>query len=68
MKPVPLQPVPDDEMTEALAAILRTSGSGPTREASCYLATISAEHLANRLAVSGYVLMRPAPPELRLDV
>jgi len=63
-----LEAAPDLEATEALAMILRTSGPGLSREASCYLASLSATHLLDRLVASGYVLARPTRPDWRLDV
>jgi hypothetical protein len=63
-----LEPAPEQEATEALATILRTTGPGLTREASCYLASVSAAHLIDRLVASGYVVARSCAPEMRLDV
>jgi len=63
-----LHPAPDPEATAALAAILRTAGPGLTREVSCYLATLSAAHLIDRLEASGYVVAQQTLPEWQLDV
>jgi len=63
-----LQPVSDQEVTAAIAAILRTSGPGLSREVSCYVAGLSAAHLADRLSASGYVVARLAAGEFQLDV
>jgi hypothetical protein len=57
---------PDDELVEEIAAILRTVSPCVGREASCYLAGVSAAYLANRLAASGFIVMREGGT--RLDV
>lgn len=57
----------DDVLVEAIAAILRTASSGMGRECSCYLATVSAAYMANRLAASGFLILRESTA-LRLDV
>lgn len=57
---------PDDELVEEIAAILRTASPGIGREAACYLASVSASYLANRLAASGFVVMREGAGRLDL--
>ena len=57
----------DAALVEAIAAILLTASPGLGRECSCYLATVSAAYLADRLAASGFVVMREEEG-VRLDV
>ena len=57
---------PDDELVEEIAAIFRTASAGVGRECACYLASVSAAYVANRLAASGFVVMREG--DGRLDV
>lgn len=57
--PLTLEPVPDPELVELLARVLRRGGGALSREAEGYLANQSAEHLANALAVAGCVVVRP---------
>jgi len=68
LRPLTLQTAADQEVIAALAAILRTSGPGLSREVSCYVAGLSAAHLADRLAASGYVVARLDAGEFQLDV
>lgn len=56
--PPPYRTASTDEVTEAIAAVLR-GGGGVPREVSCFLAMTAAAHLADRLAVSGFVVMLP---------
>jgi hypothetical protein len=58
--------MPDDELVEEIAAILRTASPGVGRECACYLASVSAVYLANRLAASGFVVMREGASRLDL--
>jgi hypothetical protein len=57
---------PDDELVEEIAAILRTVSPGVGRECTCFLASVSATYLANRLAASGFVVMREGVGRLDL--
>ena len=54
--------IPDDaEIVAILAAAIRQGGGGRmSRIADSYLASLCAEHLAERLAVAGVVCLIPA--------
>lgn len=49
---------PEDDLIAEIAAILRTASPAVGRECTCYLASVSAAYVANRLAASGFVVMR----------
>lgn len=57
-----LEPVPDPELVDLLARVLRRDGGALRREAEGYLATQAAEHLANALATAGCVVVRAVIP------
>ena len=51
--------MPNEVLATELAGYLRAGApAGLCREANCFLATVSAAYLANRLAVAGFVVMR----------
>lgn len=52
------EPVPDEEVEAVLAAALRSSGGQLTRSAECFMATASARHLVDRLALAGLCVVR----------
>jgi len=52
------QPVPDNELEAILAAALRSSGGQLTRPTECFMATASARHLVDRLALAGLTVVR----------
>lgn len=52
-----LQRVTDEELEALLARIIR-SGGAASRLGDVYLATLSAEHIASRLALEGLYVMR----------
>lgn len=60
--------VPDSDLVSALEGALQATAGAVTREGSCFLASISAIHIANHLAVAGFIVMRPDEHGLRLDV
>jgi hypothetical protein len=51
-------PVADDELEAVLAAALRCSGGQLTRPMECWMATVVARHLADRLALAGLTVVR----------
>lgn len=55
---VPPEVVPDDELEAILAAALRSSGGQITRSTACFMATASARHLVDRLALAGLRVVR----------
>ena len=58
------EPLDDADLEAVLATALRTAG-GLTREAECWLATVCARSLANRLAILGLRVVRvPDRPPL----
>lgn len=57
---------PDADLVAEIAAILRTASPCVGRECSCYLASVSAAYVTNRLAASGFVVMREGPRRLDL--
>ncbi len=58
--PQPVSPVlvSDDELEAVLAAALRSSGGQITRPTECFMATASARHLVDRLALAGLRVVR----------
>lgn len=52
------EPVPDDELEAVLAAALRSSSGQLTRPTECFMATASARHLVDRLALAGLRVVR----------
>ena len=52
-----LQRVTDEELEALLAKIIRMGGAA-SRVGDLYLATLSAEHIASRLALEGLYVMR----------
>jgi hypothetical protein len=60
--------VPDDDLAEALQRIILAGAPRLSRESNCFLATVSAGHVANGLALAGFVVMRRDDNTLRLDV
>ena len=52
------EPVPDEELAAILTAALRSGGGRITRELSCDLAGIAAEHLVDRLTLAGVRAVR----------
>ena len=55
-------PIPDTELEAVLTAALRASGGQLTRSVECWMATVVARHVADRLAVAGlHVVRYPAP-------
>ena len=50
------EPVPHDELDAVLAAALRASMG--SREASCFMASVAAAHLVNRMALAGIRVVR----------
>lgn len=55
------EPVPQAELLEFLSHAIRSSRGGRlNREAELYLAGVSAEALADQLALAGYVVTRRA--------
>ena len=50
--------VPDEELDAILIAALQSSGGQLTRSAECWLATIAAHHLLDRLALGGVHAVR----------
>ena len=57
-----LEPVSEQELTEELAAAIRQSAGGRmTRQAEVFLAGLCAEHLADRLAMAGFIFLRKSP-------
>jgi hypothetical protein len=62
--PMP-EPVPDAELEAVLAAALRASAGGQiTRPVECFMATATARHLVDRLALAGLHVVRFPPPRL----
>jgi hypothetical protein len=61
--PVP-EPVPDAELEAVLEAALRSSGGQISRATECFMASASARHLVDRLALAGLRVVRF--PERRL--
>ena len=57
-QPAPHVLVPDDELEAILAAALRCSGGQITRPTECFMATASARHLVDRLALAGLRVVR----------
>ncbi len=57
---LPAEPVSDAELEAVLAAALRCSGGQLTRPAECWMATVAARHLADRLALEGLTVVRLA--------
>jgi hypothetical protein len=55
---IPPEPVTDDELEAILAAALRSSGGQLTRSTECFMATASARHLVDRLALAGLCVVR----------
>lgn len=53
-------PLSAEEMVEQIAIALRNGSSSLTREADLYLASLGAAFIADRLAIAGLVVMRPA--------
>ena len=57
----PFQPATWEEIEAALAEAIRSSAGGQmTRNAEVFLAGVCAKHLADKLALAGFVLMRRA--------
>jgi len=55
----PFQPATWEEIEAALAEAIRSSAGGQiTRNAEVFLASVCTKHLADRLALAGFVLMR----------
>ena len=52
------EPVPDEELAAILTAALRSGGGRITRELSCVLVGIAAEHLVDRLTLAGVRAVR----------
>ncbi len=52
------EPVPDEELAAILTAALRSGGGRITRELSCVLAGIAADHLVDRLTLAGIRAVR----------
>ena len=57
-QPAPPIPVSDDELEAILTAALRSSGGQITRPTECFMATASARHLVDRLALAGLQVVR----------
>jgi hypothetical protein len=55
---LPADPVTDEELEAVLEAALRASGGQLTRPAECWMATVVARHLADRLALAGLTVVR----------
>jgi hypothetical protein len=55
--PLP-EPVPDAEVEAVLTAALRSSGGQITRPTECFMATVAARHLVERLALEGLRVVR----------
>jgi hypothetical protein len=54
----PPRPIPEDELVALLAAIIRQGCGYLARDADLYLATVSAQHIADRMALAGLVVVR----------
>ena len=57
---LPAEPVTETELEAVLEAALRCSGGQLTRPAECWMATVVARHLADRLALAGFTVVRLA--------
>jgi hypothetical protein len=55
---LPPEPVTDTELEAVLTAALRTSGDQLTRATECWMATVAARHLVDRLALAGFTVVR----------
>lgn len=56
-EPVP-EPVPDPEVEAVLAEALRGASGGVSRSVACYMASTSARHLVDQLALAGLSVVR----------
>jgi hypothetical protein len=52
------EPVPDTELEAVLEAALRSSGGQISRPTECFMATVAARHLVDRLALAGLHVVR----------
>lgn len=57
-------PIDDAELEAVLTAALRCSGGQLTRSTECWMATISARHLVDQLALAGLSVVRLAQRRL----
>ena len=55
---IPAETVSDEELEAVLEAALRCSSGQLTRPAECWMATMVARHLADRLALAGLTVVR----------
>ena len=55
---LPFEPVPDDELEAVLVAALRASGGSMTHETSCWMASVAATHLVNRMHWAGFRVVK----------
>ena len=58
-----LRPAARNDMEQALSFALRFDGKKPLKQATNLMADITAEHLANHLEKSGFVILRKPPRE-----
>jgi hypothetical protein len=56
----PFKRLTDDEVEELLACALNASGGSLTRETSCWMASVAARHIFNRLATAGVMFVQKA--------
>ena len=54
----PPEPVPDAELEAVLADALRSSSGRISRATECFMATASARHLVDQLALAGLRVVR----------
>lgn len=54
----PPQPVPDVEFVALLATIIQQGCGSLSRSADLYLASVSARHFVDRIALAGLVVVR----------